>query len=99
MCVNAQGLDDSFMVLSSLLLLLGRLRNGALMPLGLCQELRQAREYIIVGVDYMTRWAEATPTSRITAKDVAKFVLTTSAVGLVHLWRSFLIEDLGLEGI
>ena len=32
------------------------------------------KEYIIVGVDYMTRWAEAAPTSRITAKDVAKFV-------------------------
>ena len=32
------------------------------------------KEYIIVGVDYMTRWAEAVPTSRITAKDVAKFV-------------------------
>ena len=33
-----------------------------------------SKEYIIVGVDYMTRWAEATPTSRIIAKDVAKFV-------------------------
>ena len=29
------------------------------------------------GVDYMTRWAEAVPTSRITAKDVAKFVLNS----------------------
>ena len=27
-----------------------------------------------MGVDYITRWAEASPTSRITAKDVAKFV-------------------------
>ena len=28
-----------------------------------------------MGVDYMTRWVEASPTSRrITAKDVAKFV-------------------------
>ena len=33
-----------------------------------------SKEYIIVGVDYMTRWAKAAPTSRITAKDVAKFV-------------------------
>ena len=32
------------------------------------------KEYIIVRVDYMTRWVEAVPTSRITAKDVAKFV-------------------------
>ena len=32
------------------------------------------KEYILVGVDYMTRWAEASSTSRITAKDVAKFV-------------------------
>ena len=35
------------------------------------------KEYIIVGVDYMTRWAEAVPTSRITAKDVAKFVFNS----------------------
>ena len=35
------------------------------------------REYIIVGVDYMTKWAEATPTSRITTKDVAKFFFKT----------------------
>ena len=27
-----------------------------------------------MGVDYMTRWAEASLTSQITAKDVAKFV-------------------------
>ena len=32
------------------------------------------KEYIIVGVNYMTRWAEGVPTSRITTKDVAKFV-------------------------
>ena len=43
MFVNSQGLDDFLMVHSSLSLLLGHLRNGALMPLGLCQELRQAR--------------------------------------------------------
>ncbi|MCO5563117.1 hypothetical protein L7F22_016753 [Adiantum nelumboides] len=30
--------------------------------------------YIIMGVDYMTRWAEATTTSRITAIEVAKFI-------------------------
>ncbi|MCO5553797.1 hypothetical protein L7F22_007323 [Adiantum nelumboides] len=30
--------------------------------------------YIIMGVDYMTRWAEATTTSRITAVEVAKFI-------------------------
>ena len=32
------------------------------------------KEYIIVGVDYMTRWAEASLTNQIIAKDVAKFV-------------------------
>ncbi|MCO5601050.1 hypothetical protein L7F22_055167 [Adiantum nelumboides] len=32
------------------------------------------KEYIIVGVDYMTRWAKALSTSRITAKDVANFI-------------------------
>ncbi|MCO5599516.1 hypothetical protein L7F22_053622 [Adiantum nelumboides] len=30
--------------------------------------------YIIMGVDYMTKWAEATTTSRITAVEVAKFI-------------------------
>ncbi|MCO5557752.1 hypothetical protein L7F22_011323 [Adiantum nelumboides] len=30
--------------------------------------------YIIMGVDYMTRWTEATTTSRITAVEVAKFI-------------------------
>ncbi|MCO5593897.1 hypothetical protein L7F22_047916 [Adiantum nelumboides] len=35
---------------------------------------QSGKQYIIVGVDYMTRWAEAAATTRITAKDVAKFV-------------------------
>ena len=35
------------------------------------------KEYIIVGVDYMTRWAEAIPTSKIIAKDVTKFVFNS----------------------
>ncbi|MCO5610139.1 hypothetical protein L7F22_064374 [Adiantum nelumboides] len=35
---------------------------------------QSGEQYIIVGVDYMTRWAEAAATIRITAKDVAKFV-------------------------
>ena len=32
------------------------------------------KQYIIVGVDYMTRWAEAAATSWITAEEVAKFI-------------------------
>ena len=32
------------------------------------------KQYIIVGVDYMTRWAEAAATSRITTEEVAKFI-------------------------
>ena len=35
------------------------------------------KEYIIVGIDYMTRWVEPVPTSRITTKDVAKFVFNS----------------------
>ncbi|MCO5550166.1 hypothetical protein L7F22_003648 [Adiantum nelumboides] len=35
---------------------------------------QSGKQYIIVGVDYMTRWAEAAATTRITAKEVAKFV-------------------------
>ena len=45
------------------------------MPLGGSQgQLSAGKEYIIVGVDYMTKWAEASPTSRIIDKYVAKFV-------------------------
>ena len=35
---------------------------------------QSGREYIIMGVDYMTRWVEASATSRITAQEVGKFV-------------------------
>ncbi|MCO5578800.1 hypothetical protein L7F22_032646 [Adiantum nelumboides] len=43
----------------------------AIGPLPMAQS---GKQYIIVGVDYMIRWTEATATTRITAKDVAKFV-------------------------
>ncbi|MCO5560853.1 hypothetical protein L7F22_014473 [Adiantum nelumboides] len=43
----------------------------AIGPLPMAQSRKQ---YIIVGVDYMTRWAEEVATTRITAKEVAKFV-------------------------
>ena len=39
MLVSAQGLDNSLMVPKNRLLLLGHLKNGALMPLGHCQGL------------------------------------------------------------
>ena len=35
---------------------------------------QSGKEYIIMGVDYMTRWAEAVATSRITASEVGKFI-------------------------
>ncbi|MCO5612086.1 hypothetical protein L7F22_066348 [Adiantum nelumboides] len=35
---------------------------------------QSGKQYIIVRVDYMTRWGEAAATTRITTKDVAKFV-------------------------
>ena len=44
------------------------------MPFGHSQGQLVGKEYIIVGVDYMRRWEEASLTSQITAKDVAKFV-------------------------
>ena len=34
----------------------------------------RGKEYIIMGVDYMTRWVEAAPITRITAQDVGKFI-------------------------
>ncbi|MCO5595980.1 hypothetical protein L7F22_050032 [Adiantum nelumboides] len=43
----------------------------AIGPLPMAQSRKQ---YIIVGVDYMTRWAEAAATTGIRAKDVANFV-------------------------
>ncbi|MCO5592499.1 hypothetical protein L7F22_046502 [Adiantum nelumboides] len=43
----------------------------AIGPLPMAQS---GKQYIIVGVDYMTRWTKAAATIRITAKDVAKFV-------------------------
>ncbi|MCO5613237.1 hypothetical protein L7F22_067513 [Adiantum nelumboides] len=43
----------------------------AIGPLPMAQS---GKQYIIVGVDYMTRWAEAAATTHITAKEVAKFV-------------------------
>ena len=32
------------------------------------------KRFIIVGVDYMTRWVEAIATTSVTAKEVAKFI-------------------------
>ena len=32
------------------------------------------KEYIIMGVNYMTRWVNVAPKSRITTKEVGKFV-------------------------
>ena len=43
MLANVWGLDGSFMVPSSQSLLLGHLKNGALMPLGPCQELLEEK--------------------------------------------------------
>ncbi|MCO5590383.1 hypothetical protein L7F22_044353 [Adiantum nelumboides] len=43
----------------------------AIGPLPMAQSRKQ---YIIVGVDYMTRWVEAAATICITTKDVAKFM-------------------------
>lgn len=43
----------------------------AIGPLSYAQS---GKHYIIMGVDYMTRWAEAVATTHITAKDVAKFI-------------------------
>ena len=35
---------------------------------------RDGKEYIIMGVDYMTRWVEGVATRRVTAQIVAKFI-------------------------
>ena len=48
-----------------------------------------------MGVDYMTRWVEASPTSQITTKDVAKFVFDNICC---RFSTPLEIEDLGLEG-
>ena len=43
------------------------------------------KEYIILEVDYMTRWGKAVPTSRITAKEVANFVFNSI---FLQVWYS-----------
>ena len=35
---------------------------------------QDGKEYIVMGVDYMTRWVEGVSTKRITAQVVAKFI-------------------------
>ena len=35
---------------------------------------RKVKSYILTVVDYLSRWAKATPVRRITSKDVSKFV-------------------------
>ena len=63
------------------------------------------KEYILVGGDdYMTRWAEASPTSWIIANGLQprmwlNLCLKTFVAGLVHLLRSSQIEDLDSEVI
>ena len=58
------------------------------------------KEYILVGVDYMTRWAEASPTSRESQPKMwLNLCLKTFVAGLVHLLRSSQIEDLDSEVI
>ena len=71
MSVNAQDNKSSPMAPSNQSSLMGHLKNGALMPL---PRTAAGKEYIIVGIDYMNRWVEAAPTSKITAKDVAKLL-------------------------
>ena len=45
--------------------------------IGPLPRIARGKEYTIVGVDYMTKWAEAVSTSRITAKDVTKFIFNS----------------------
>ena len=52
----------------------GPFEKSGIDAIGPLPRMATGKEYIIVGVDYMTRWAEASPISWITAKDVAKFV-------------------------
>ena len=53
----------------------GLFKKWGIDAIGPLPRIAAGKEYIIVGVNYMTRWAKATPISKITAKDVAKFVL------------------------
>ena len=41
--------------------------------IGPLPQAQSGKEYIIMGVDYITRWVEATTTRRITAQEVGKF--------------------------
>ncbi|MCO5590401.1 hypothetical protein L7F22_044371 [Adiantum nelumboides] len=52
----------------------GTFEKWGIIAIGPLPMAQSGKQYIIVGVDYMTRWADAAATTRITAKDVAKFV-------------------------
>ena len=56
------------------------------------------KEYIIVGVDYITRWAKVVPTIRITAKDVARFVFNNICYRFCTLLEIVFNKGLGLQG-
>ena len=61
--------------LPQLIIVFGTSKKWGIDAIGPFPRIATGKEYIIVGVDYMPRYAEATPSSRITTKDVAKFVL------------------------
>ncbi|MCO5597446.1 hypothetical protein L7F22_051524 [Adiantum nelumboides] len=81
---------------------------NAIGPLPMAQS---GKQYIIVGVDYITRWAEAAATTRITAKEVAKFVseniccrfgtpldiIFDKGLGLREDWVGELMEQRGIS--
>ena len=56
------------------------------------------KEYIIMGVDYMTRWQKLHQQAGSQPRMWLNLCLIAFVAGLVHLLKSFQIEDLGLEG-
>ncbi|MCO5607618.1 hypothetical protein L7F22_061815 [Adiantum nelumboides] len=76
MCLECQKSDDRRLTYGKQIPIIsfGPFEKWGLDAIGPLPMAQSRKQYIIVGVDYMTRWAEATTTSRIKAKDVAKFV-------------------------
>ena len=49
------------------------------------------KKFLLVGVDYFTKWIEAKPTPRIKAKQVEKFIWTHILTRLASQWQLSLI--------
>ena len=76
----------------------GNLRTERIDSIGPLPQTQSGKEYIIMGVDYMTRWAEVqSPLVESLSKMLISSSLNPFVSSLAPLLRSFLIGGQGLE--